>query len=67
MYIEVVSRLVVLVWHVSRRVTARVSRNERGEIGSWMIMAAGLAVAAAAAIAVLGPWFTTKAGKITAN
>ena len=45
----------------------RVGSDERGEIGSWMILAAGLAVAAAAAVAVLGPWFDQKAGDITSN
>lgn len=45
----------------------RVGRDERGEIRSWMILAAGLAVAAAAAVALLGPWFNKKAGDITKN
>ncbi len=45
----------------------RIGRDERGEIGSWMILAAGLAVAAAAAVLVLGPWFDEKAAEITEN
>lgn len=45
----------------------RVAQNERGEIGSWMILAAGLALAAAAAVALLGPWFADKAADITKN
>ncbi len=48
-------------------VSDRLTRDERGEIGSWMILAAGLAVAAAAAVLVLGPWFEEKAGEITEN
>jgi hypothetical protein len=48
-------------------VTDRIARDERGEIGSWMILAAGLAVAAAAAVALLGPWFDEKANDITKN
>lgn len=34
----------------------RMIKDERGEIGSWLLLAAGLAVAAAAAVAVIGPW-----------
>ncbi len=41
--------------------------DERGELGSWLILAAGLAVAAAAAVALLAPWFNTKVTQITAN
>ena len=41
--------------------------DEQGEMASWLIMAAGLAAAAAAAIALLGPWIATKVGQITAN
>ncbi len=67
MYIEMVSRMMLLVWDVSAGMKRRVARNERGEIGSWMIMAAGLAVAAAAAIVVLKPWFAKKSGEITKN
>ncbi len=48
-------------------VSDRLTRDERGEIGSWMILAAGLAVAAAAAVALLGPWFDEKANDITSN
>lgn len=65
MYIEMSTRAVLLVWRLATAMTRRVSRNERGEIGSWMIFAAGLAVAAAAAIAILGPWFNDKATTIT--
>lgn len=65
MYIEMSSRVMLLVWRMTGAVTRRMSRDERGEIGSWMIFAAGLAVAAAAAIAILGPWFSTKATNIT--
>lgn len=45
----------------------RLRRDERGELGSWMILAAGLAVAAVAAVALLGPWFNTKTTSITNN
>ena len=41
--------------------------EERGEVGSWMILAAGLAAAAAAAIALIGPWFGTKTTAITSK
>jgi hypothetical protein len=47
---------------------ARQTRDdEGGEMGSWMILAAGLAVAAVAAVAALGPWFQTKVTSITSN
>ena len=52
---------------VTGRLERLTDRDERGEIGSWMILAAGLAVAAAAAVALLGPWFKTKTGNITKN
>lgn len=42
-------------------------RGDRGEIGSWMILAAGLAAAAVAALALLTPWFGEKATDITNN
>lgn len=45
----------------------RLHHDERGEIGSWMILAAGLAVAAVAAVALLGPWFDEKTTEITNN
>ncbi len=41
--------------------------EERGEIGSWLILAAGLAIAAGAAVALLGPWLGTKVTAITSN
>lgn len=44
-----------------------VTHDEKGEIGSWMILAAGLAAAAVAAMAILTPWFSDKASDITAN
>lgn len=64
--------LKVLVLYVQARTAIgegveRLHHDERGEIGSWMILAAGLAVAAAAAVAVLGPWFDQKAADITSN
>ncbi len=51
---------------VTRRVE-RFAQDERGEIGSWMILAAGLAVAAAAAVLALKPWFDKKTTDITKN
>jgi hypothetical protein len=45
----------------------RVMSEERGEIGSWLILAAGLAVAAGAAVGLLGPWLNTKVTTITSN
>lgn len=51
---------------VSDFVAARLS-DERGEIGSWLILAAGLAIAAGAAVALLGPWLGTKVTNITSN
>ena len=59
--------MVLLVWRVTEGLKDRVARNERGEIGSWMILAAGLAVAAVAAIGILKPWFSKKATEITKN
>ncbi len=52
---------------ITGRLERLAARDERGEIGSWMILAAGLAVAAAAAVALLGPWFSKKTGDITKN
>lgn len=43
------------------------THNDRGEIGSWMILAAGLAAAAVAAMLILTPWFSEKASDITSN
>ncbi len=51
---------------VVRNVQDRVT-DERGEIGSWLILAAGLAIAAGAAVALLGPWLGTKVTDITSN
>ncbi len=42
-------------------------RNDEGEIGSWLILAAGLAIAAAAAVVALGPWLAGKVTAITSN
>lgn len=56
---------VLRAWTMDK--AAELREDERGELGSWLILAAGLAVAAAAAIALLGPWFNTKVGQITAN
>lgn len=50
-----------------RNLVKKLRNEERGEVGSWMIMAAGLAAAAAAAIALIGPWINTKATAITGN
>ena len=41
--------------------------DERGELGSWLILAAGLAIAAGAAVTALAPWFTGKVSAITGN
>lgn len=63
-------RMLVLLVSVRDAVADRVAgvaSDERGEIGSWMILAAGLAVAAVAAVAVLGPWFGQKTTTITRN
>ena len=46
---------------------ARLRDDERGELGSWLILAAGLALAAGAAVATLGPWFDGKVSDITGN
>lgn len=50
-----------------KELARRLASEDRGEVGSWMIMAAGLAAAAAAAIALIGPWLNTKATAITGN
>ena len=62
----------VLLWYMSAKSVVteraqRIGRDERGELGSWMILAAGLAVAAVAAVALLGPWFNQKTTAITSN
>ncbi len=49
------------------RLAERVAEDERGEIGSWLILAAGLAIAAGAAVGLLGPWLNTKVTTITSN
>ncbi|MEM9133655.1 MAG: hypothetical protein AAF962_02490 [Actinomycetota bacterium] len=41
--------------------------DERGEVGSWMIVAAGLAAAAVAIVGILGPWLQDQANAITGN
>ena len=41
--------------------------DEQGEMGSWLIVAAGLAIAAAAVVEVLDGWFTEKAEEIKKN
>lgn len=41
--------------------------DERGEIGSWLIVAAGLAIAAAAAVGPLGDWIGERVLEITNN
>lgn len=46
---------------------AEMRDDERGELGSWLILAAGLAIAAGAAVTTLGPWFTGKVSAITGN
>jgi hypothetical protein len=45
----------------------RIRSEERGEMGSWLILAAGLAAAAVAAVGLLATWFNTKVTAITAN
>lgn len=59
-------RLTVARAQVSQRIDDAV-RDERGEIGSYMILAAGVALAAGAAVAILTPWFSQKATEIVAN
>ena len=41
--------------------------DERGEIGSWLILAAGLAIAAAAAGVALDNWIDGRVTDITSN
>lgn len=50
-----------------KELTRRLASEDRGEIGSWMILAAGLATAAVAAAAALSGWLGTKAAAITSN
>lgn len=45
----------------------RFSNEERGEMGSWMILAAGLALAAATAVGLLATWFGQKTTAITSK
>ena len=42
-------------------------RAERGEISSWLFLAAGLVLAAAFIIQQLGPWFQARVGDITGS
>jgi len=41
--------------------------DEQGELGSWLILAAGLAIAAGAAVGTLSGWFSDKVDAITSN
>jgi len=41
--------------------------DEQGELGSWLILAAGLAIAAGAAVGTLSGWFGDKVTAITDN
>ena len=41
--------------------------EERGEIGSWLILAAGLAVVAGFVATQLDGWLRTKVGLVTQN
>ena len=41
--------------------------EQRGEMGSWMILAAGLAAAAATAVGFLATWFAKKTTDITSK
>lgn len=41
------------------------AQDERGEVGSWMIVAAGLAAAAVVIVGILGPWLEDQANAIT--
>lgn len=59
--------LMQLTWVGATERARTMANDERGEIGSWMIVAAGLAAAAAAAIALIGPWIGTKAQAIVSN
>ena len=58
-------------WHLAKsRMGERVRdvvTNEDGEMGSWLIVAAGLAAAAAAVVGILEGWFEDKANDITSN
>jgi hypothetical protein len=58
-------------YHIGRmRLTDLAERardDERGEMGSWMILAAGLAAAAVTAVGLLTTWFGTKTTEITGN
>lgn len=42
-------------------------KSDRGEIGSWLILAAALAIAAGLAGAGLAAWIGTKASSITSQ
>lgn len=50
-----------------KELTRRLANEDRGEIGSWMILAAGLAAASVAAAAALTTWLGTKTTAITKN
>lgn len=45
--------------------TREALEDERGEVGSWMIVAAGLAAAAVSIVSIVGPWLVDQANAIT--
>lgn len=51
---------------MKQRVLERV-RNEEGEVGSWVLIAAFLAIAAVAAGTAISGWISTNTGRITST
>lgn len=54
-----------VVWVRARLRTREALEDERGEVGSWMIVAAGLAAAAVSIVSIVGPWLVDQANAIT--
>ncbi len=50
-----------------RDLVRKLMSEERGEMGSWMILAAGLAAAALTAVTALTTWFGKKTTAITSK
>lgn len=57
----------VVKYQIAKDRLVRNLSDDRGELGSWLILAAGLAIAAGAAISQLSGWFGEKTDQIISN
>ena len=58
------------LWLTQKAMVARAKElvvNERGEVASWLIMAAGLVAAAVAAVVIVGGFITDRANDINST